>query len=107
MWISELRLTCQIQAGKSDLEGRTYTHLLVRLTHPEVVHGADGPLEALADLHVDVLVEAGSHGAEGRQRGPVILPSLKQNARIHEKKKTNTFFQNAVFPVGFICIATI
>lgn len=49
------------------------------LTHPEVVHGGDGPLEALADLHVDVLVEARPHGAEGRQRGPVILTSFRPN----------------------------
>lgn len=46
---------------------------LQELTHPEVVHEGDGALEALRDLHIDVLVEAGAHRAEWRQRGPVIL----------------------------------
>lgn len=43
------------------------------LTHPEVVHDGDGALELLADLHTDVLVEAGAQRTEWRQWGPVIL----------------------------------
>lgn len=44
-----------------------------RLTHPEVVHEGDDALELLTDFHIDVLVEAGPHGAEGGQRWPVVL----------------------------------
>lgn len=47
------------------------------LTQPEVVHDGDDPLEALGDLHTDVLVEAGAHGTERRQRGPVVLTSWR------------------------------
>lgn len=46
-----------------------------KLTHPVVIHDRDSALEALADLHVDVLVEAGSHRAESGQGRPVILTS--------------------------------
>lgn len=46
---------------------------LKRLTHPEVVHEGDDALKLLTDFHVDVLVEAGPHGAEGGERRPVVL----------------------------------
>lgn len=54
------------------------------LTHPEVVHDGDGALEALADLQADVLVETWTHGAEGRQRGPVVLTSFRGEGRWEE-----------------------
>lgn len=44
-----------------------------KLTHPVVVHGGDSALEALANLHINVLIEARSHWAEGGQWGPIIL----------------------------------
>lgn len=49
--------------------------ILSKLTHPVVVHGGDSALEALANLHINVLIEARSHRAEGGQRGPIILTS--------------------------------
>lgn len=54
-----------------------YGNVYWELTHPKVVHDGDGALELLSDLYIDVLVEAGAHGAEGRKRRPVILTGLR------------------------------
>lgn len=54
-----------------------YGNVYRELTHPKVVHDGDGVLELLSDLHIDVLVEAGANGAEGRKRRPVILTGLR------------------------------
>lgn len=64
----------------------TYSHrhtpaedtLTNRLTHPVVVHSGDSALEVLADLHINVLVETGSHRTEGGQWGPIILTSFER-----------------------------
>lgn len=61
-----------------------------RLTHPEVVHEGDDALELLTDFHVDVLVEAGPHWAEGGQRWPVVLASCggEKQKQIHKLNGT-------------------
>lgn len=61
-----------------------------KLTNPEVVHDGDSTLEALADLHVDVLVEAGPHRTEGRHRGPIILTSWRREQKQVKPKKAQT-----------------
>lgn len=48
-------------------------HQITCAKDPEVVHDGDDALEALADLNIDVLIKAGSHGAKGGQRRPVFL----------------------------------
>lgn len=44
-----------------------------QLTHPVVVHDGDDALKALADLHVNVMIEAWTHRTERRQRRPILL----------------------------------
>lgn len=70
--------------GAAETSHKGFGCYLLRLTHPEVVHDGDGALELLRDLHTDVLVEAGAHGAEGRQRGPVVLTGFRKQG---EKKQ--------------------
>ena len=52
------------------------TCFLISLTQPEVVEPLDSLLELDRDVHVDVLIEAGLAGHEGRQRGPVVGPDI-------------------------------
>lgn len=44
-----------------------------QLTHPEVVQVGDDALKALADLHVDVMIETRTHRAERWQWRPILL----------------------------------
>lgn len=55
------------------------------LTHPEVVHEGDDALELLTDFHIDVLVEAGPHGAEGGQRRPVVLAGWERKKKTYSR----------------------
>lgn len=47
-----------------------------------MVQVADDPLELERYVHVDVLIEAGLHGAEGRQWWPVVSPARGARAQL-------------------------
>lgn len=78
-------ITTTCSNGAAETSHKGFCCYLLRLTHPKVVHDGDGALELLRDLHTDVLVEAGAHGAERWQWGPVILTGYRK-----QKKKAGS-----------------
>lgn len=62
--MAETLVLCYTRTVRGSLKAKTLKLKVRELTHPEVVHDVDGTLEALADLHIDVLIEAGAHRAE-------------------------------------------
>lgn len=85
-----MKLNPQENQSLLHFESVTYIFQRDKLTHPEVVHDGDSSLEALGDLHVDVLVEAGPHRTERRQRGPIILTSWRREQKQVKPKKAQT-----------------
>lgn len=98
--------TCSNGAAETSHTG--FCCYLLRLTHPKVVHDGDGALELLRDLHTDVLVEAGAHRAERRQRGPVVLTGFrKQGGKKKQDHLYSDFLQPPHTSLALICVLPI
>lgn len=74
----------------------TAGHIKKQLTHPEVIQDGDNALESLADLHINVLIEAGSHRTERGQRRPIILASWMEENDHHS---VNVMYINCLVSV--------